>query len=42
MMIINAGGDLNNLNVKGDTPLAFGSLSMIKLLNLSNGTVSVG
>lgn len=37
-MTVNNGGDLNNINVKGETPLAAGSESMLKLLSLKAGT----
>lgn len=38
---MNGGGDLNNINLKGETPLSFGSEKMRKLLNLESGTLIV-
>ena len=39
MKYLEAGGDLNTLNDKGETPLAFASQDFLTKLNLSNAIV---
>ena len=40
-IILNGGGDLNSFNANGETPLAFGSESLLRLLNLTNGMKNI-